>query len=73
MWKAPEYDLIVVAMGIAIISEEEINDQTGNRTIDELINNAKDLIPNNPNDTTDTKNWLELLELIPETVCYDTT
>lgn len=73
VWKAPEYDLIVVAMGIAIISEEEINDQTGIGTIDDLIDDAKDLIPNNPNDTTDTKNWLELLELIPEAVCYDTT
>jgi len=73
VWKAPEYDLIVVAMGIAIISEEEINDQSGYENLDDLIDNAKDLIPNNPNDTTDTKNWLELLELIPEAVCYDTT
>ena len=69
MWKAPEYDLIVVAMGIAIISEEELNDQTGIDPIDDII----DLIPNNPNDTTDTKNWDELLELIPKAVCYDTT
>ena len=69
VWKAPEYDLIVVAMGIAIISEEELNDQTGIDPIDDII----DLIPNNPNDTTDTKNWDELLELIPKAVCYDTT
>ena len=56
-------------MGIAVISEEELNDQTGIGIIDEVI----DIIPNNPNDTTDTKNWLELLELIPEAVCYATT
>ena len=68
VWKAPEYDLIVVAMGIAIISEEEINEQTGVDPVDDII----DLIPNNPNDTTDIQNWNELLELIPETVCYQT-
>ncbi len=68
VWKAPEYDLIVVAMGIAIISEEELNDKTGIEPVDEII----DLIPNNPNDTTNPQNWNELLELIPETVCYQT-
>jgi hypothetical protein len=73
VWKAPEYNLIVVAMGIAIISEEEINDQAGYGTIDDGINVVKDIIPYNPNDTTNTKNWFELLELIPEAVCYDTT
>ena len=55
-------------MGIAIISEEEINEQTGVGPVDDII----DLIPNNPNDTTDIQNWNELLELIPETVCYQT-
>jgi hypothetical protein len=55
-------------MGIAIISEEELNDQTGFEPIDDII----DLIPNNPNDTTNTENWEELLELIPKAVCYDT-
>ena len=68
VWKAPDYDLIVVAMGIAIISEEEINEQTGINPVDDII----DLIPNNPNDTTNTQNWNELLELIPETICYQT-
>ena len=68
VWKAPEHNLIVVAMGIAIISEEEINDQTGIDPIDDII----DIIPNNPNDTLDTKNWDELIELIPETICYET-
>ena len=29
VWKAPEYNLLVVSMGIAIISSEEVNDQTG--------------------------------------------
>ena len=53
-------------MGIAIISEEEINDQTGT-TIDDII----DIIPNNPNDTIDTQNWEELQNLILETICYD--
>ena len=69
VWKAPEYNLIVVAMGIAVISEEEINDQTGIEPIDDII----DIIPNNPNDTMDTKNWEELVELIPEAICYDKT
>ena len=69
VWKAPEYNLIVVAMGIAIISEEEINDQTGIDPIDDII----DIIPNNPNDTMDTQNWEELMGLIPEAVCYDKT
>ena len=68
VWKAPEYNLIVVAMGIAIISEEEINDQTGNNLIDELIS---DIIPSNPTDTTNEQNWLELLDIIPETICYN--
>ncbi len=67
VWKAPEHNLIVVAMGIAIISEEEINDQTGIEPIDDLI----DIIPNNPNDTIDTQNWEELQSLILETICYD--
>ncbi|MFL2945200.1 MAG: hypothetical protein ACJZ33_04230 [Candidatus Poseidoniales archaeon] len=67
VWKAPEYNLIVVAMGIAIISEEEINDQTGIDPIDDFISN---IIPDNPNDTTNMQNWLELLDIIPETVCY---
>ena len=56
-------------MGIAIISEEEINDQTGIDPIDDII----DIIPNNPNDTMDTQNWEELMGLIPEAVCYDKT
>lgn len=67
VWKAPEYNLIVVAMGIAIISEEEINDQTGIDPIDDFISN---IIPDNPNDTTNMQNWLELLDIIPETICY---
>ena len=67
VWKAPEHNLIVVAMGIAIISEEEINDETGIGPIDDLI----DIIPNNPNDTIDTQNWDELQNLILETLCYD--
>ena len=67
VWKAPEHNLIVVAMGIAIISEEEINDQTGIEPIDDII----DIIPNNPNDTIDTQNWEELQNLILETMCYN--
>ena len=55
-------------MCIAIISEEEINDQTGIEPIDDLI----DIIPNNPNDTIDTQNWEELQNLILKTICYDT-
>ena len=62
VWKAPEYNLIVVAMGIAIISEEEINDQTGINPIDDFIS---DIIPDNPNDTVNMQNWLELLDIIP--------
>ena len=68
VWKAPEYNLIVVAMGIAIISEEEINDQTGSDPIDDFIS---DIIPDNPNDTVNMQNWLELLDIIPETICYN--
>ena len=68
VWKAPEYNLIVVAMGIAIISEEEINDQTGINPIDDFIS---DIIPDNPNDTVNMQNWLELLDIIPETICYN--
>ena len=68
VWKAPEYNLIVVAMGIAIISEEEINDKTGLDPIDDIIS---DIIPNNPTDTTNEQNWLELLDIIPETICYN--
>ena len=53
-------------MGIAIISSEEINDQTGIEPIDELID---DLIPNKPTDTADMKNWNEMYNLIPEIIC----
>ena len=66
VWKAPEYNLLVVSMGIAVVSSEEVNDQTGIDPIDDLIN---ELIPNKPTDTTDTKNWIELYDLIPEIVC----
>jgi hypothetical protein len=66
VWKAPEYNLLVVSMGIAVVSTEEVNDQTGIDPIDDLID---DLIPNKPTDTTDTKNWIELYDLIPEIVC----
>ena len=55
-------------MGIAIISEEEINDKTGLDPIDDIIS---DIIPNNPTDTTNEQNWLELLDIIPETICYN--
>ena len=68
VWKAPEYNLIVVAMGIAIISEEEINDRTGIDPIDDFIS---DIIPDNPNDTANMQKWLELLDIIPETICYN--
>ena len=66
VWKAPEYNLLVVSMGIAIISSEEVNDQTGVGPIDDLVD---DLIPNKPTETTDTKNWNGLYDLIPEIVC----
>lgn len=66
VWKAPEYNLLVVSMGIAIISSEEVNDQTGVGPIDDLVD---DLIPNKPTETTDMKNWNELYDLIPEIVC----
>ncbi len=67
VWKAPEYNLIVVAMGIAIISEEEINVDPFDDFIPDFI---PDIIPDNPNDTTNMQNWLELLDIIPETICY---
>ena len=66
VWKAPEYNLLVISMGIAVISSEEINDQTGVGPIDDLVD---DLIPNKPTETTDMKNWNELYDLIPEIVC----
>jgi hypothetical protein len=66
VWKAPEYNLLVVSMGIAMISSEELNDQTGVGPIDDLVD---DLIPNKPTETTDMKNWNELYDLIPEIVC----
>jgi len=69
VWKAPEYNLLVVSMGIAVVSSQEINDQTGIDPVDDLID---DLIPNKPTDTRDTKNWDELYELIPEIVCLST-
>tara|TARA_B100000686_G_scaffold123097_1_gene130390 strand:+ start:2844 stop:4517 length:1674 start_codon:yes stop_codon:yes gene_type:complete len=69
VWKAPEYNLLVVSMGIAIVSSQEINDQTGIDPVDSLID---ELIPNKPTDTRDTKNWDELYELIPEIVCLST-
>ena len=65
VWKAPEYNLLVVSMGIAVISNEELNDQTGIVFIDDWINEN---VPN-PNDSTKTKNWEELYELIPAIVC----
>jgi len=66
VWKAPEYNLLVVSMGIGIISSETINEDTGNEFIDDLVD---EIIPN-PADTTDEKNWNEMLDLIPEIYCY---
>jgi len=66
VWKAPEYNLLVVSMGIGIISSETINEDTGIEPIDDLVD---DLIPN-PTDTTDEKNWNEMIDLIPEINCY---
>ena len=66
VWKAPEYNLLVVSMGIGIISSETINEDTGFEPIDDLVD---DIIPN-PTDTTDEKNWNEMLNLIPEIYCY---
>ena len=65
VWKAPEYNLLVVSMGIAVISSEEVNHQTGFGYFDEQ---TEKYIPNLTN-TTDTKNWNELYDLIPEIVC----
>jgi len=65
VWKAPEYNLLVVSMGIAVISSEEVNHQTGFGYFDKQ---TEKYIPNLTN-TTDTKNWNELYDLIPEIVC----
>ena len=67
VWKAPEYNLLVVSMGIGIISSETVNEDTGIEPIDNLVDN---LIPN-PTDTTDEKNWNEMIDLIPEIYCYE--
>ena len=67
VWKAPEYNLLVVSMGIGIISSETVNEDTGIEPIDDLVDN---LIPN-PTDTTDEKNWNEMVDLIPEIYCYE--
>ena len=66
VWKAPEYNLLIVSMGIGIISSETFNEDTGINPIDDLID---DIIPN-PTDTTDEKNWNEMVSLIPEIYCY---
>ena len=65
VWKAPEHNLLIVTIGLAMISSENLNDNTGIEPIDNLI---EDYMPN-PIDSTDTKNWEELLELIPEVIC----
>lgn len=78
-WKVPELNLLVVAMGIAMISSEEPN--TGIPPLPEQAPDfaqdiwndagefAEELFPN-PTNSTDPRNWVELFELIPETVCY---
>jgi len=66
VWKAPEYNLLVVSMGIGIISSETFNEDTGVEPIDDLVDN---FIPN-PADTTNEKNWNEMLDLIPKINCY---
>lgn len=66
VWKAPEHNLLIVTIGLAVISSESLNDDTGIEPIDNIID---DFIPN-PTDSTNTQNWDELLELIPEVVCY---
>ena len=68
VWKAPEQNLLIVTIGLAIISSESLNDNTGVEPIDNLID---DFIPN-PTDSTDTKNWIELQDLILEVVCFRT-
>ena len=54
-------------MGIGIISSETVNEDTGIEPIDDLVDN---LIPN-PADTTDERNWNEMIDLIPEIYCYE--
>ena len=68
VWKAPEQNLLIVTIGLAVISSESLNDNTGVDPIDNLID---DFIPN-PTDSTDTKNWIELQDLILEVVCFKT-
>ena len=66
VWKAPEHNLLVVTMGIAVISSETLNENTGNEPFDNFV----DQILPNPTDTTNEQNWNEMLELIPEIYCY---
>ena len=78
-WKVPELNLLVIAMGIAMISREEPN--TGVPPLPEQAPDfakdiwneggefAEELFPN-PTNSTDPRNWVELFELIPLTECY---
>ena len=78
-WKVPELNLLVIAMGIAMISSEEPNtglppppEQAPDFAKD-IWNDAgefaEELFPN-PTNSTDPRNWVELFELIPLTECY---
>ena len=78
-WKVPELNLLVVAMGIAMVQGETVNDQIPDpvplpEEMQELLDQGEETIREVFPDSSDThnpQNWIELFELIPETECYE--
>ena len=75
----PELNLLVIAMGIAMVQGETVNDQIPDpvplpEEMQELLDQGEEIVREVFPDSSDThnpQNWIELFELIPETECYE--
>ncbi|MDP7607359.1 MAG: hypothetical protein QF378_02335 [Candidatus Poseidoniia archaeon] len=77
-WKVPELNLLVIAMGIAMVQGETVNDQNPDpvplpEEMQELLDQGEEIVREvfpDSSDTHNSQNWIELFDMIPLTECY---